>query len=439
LKQTGLEWSTIIRLDNLTDGYVPLAMAGPNKCIAGYKSSGPKAGQVVFLPAPYDKACDEKLKQCLDQWFAIHNGEEPQSSALDTLTKELSSLLGDDLVTPAKAEAAPKAEEAKTEAKTEEPAGKSAEELLWDAPKPTAKEEAPAKEETPPPAAAETPAKEQAPPVKEEVPVAVKEEVSAPKDAVGEAEKLFEDKNNGASTDSSNEVPAKDLIRKMGQELGKPPAPEWCAKFSFAELDALRQELVGINEEMRLAQIQAQQLTARIEVMEDLKNTLLSAEGEFLVAGCTKVFEMLGWQVKPALGSEDELWLTDEGKTQAIVRLIYTTTQPNRSELASLAESVITYWGAHEVEPKGILVASTWADRPPSERKDEDFPESMNEFAKRKNLGLLTTAQLLSVYRDITVMGSSPKDIRELVLTTSGKVPGFTFEASKGKAAAAKS
>src|SRR5438105_4869010 len=139
----------------------------------------------------------------------------------------------------------------------------------------------------------------------------------------------------------------------MHQEITKPNYPEWATRFSFEELDGLRQQLEDVNEEIRMAQIKARELEGRIDRMDDLKNTLLSAQGEHLISACTRVFERLGWSVKPALGNADELWLVEDEKTQAIVRLIYTLTQPNRSELAALAESVITYWGAHEVEPKG--------------------------------------------------------------------------------------
>ena len=389
LKQTGIEWSTIIRQENLTEGYVPLATAGPNKCIAGFKSSGPKAGQVVFLPAPYDKAFDAKLKECLDRWFDLHNDESAAPSALQDLSKGLASLLSDD------EPAANKVEAAKAEPVEAAPVA---------AHEPVAAEPEAVKAEATPEPMMEAPS--------------------------GEPKFFdFEKNGHGSSSEVHNEPPseAQDLIKKMQNEVIKPAVPDWCSKFSFEELDGLRQEHTDLNEEIRLANIKAQHLAMRIEQMEDLKNSLLSASGEHLMTAVSKVFERLGWLVKPALGNADELWLVEDDKTQAIVRLNYSTEQPNRSELASLAESVITYWGAHEVEPKGILVASTWADRSPQDRPEEDYPDSMNDFAKRKNLCLLTTSQLLSIYRDLDVLQTEPKDIRDNLLTTSGRVNDFLF------------
>lgn len=393
LKQQGIEWSTIIRFENLSEGWMPLANAGPNKCIAGYKPSGPKGGQVVFLPAPYDQSYDAKLHECIERWYAMNNETEApaaSSPALADLSRSLSSLLSDEDTTP-------------------QPAFAAAE---------------PAPEPVYEPPVSEAPGFE-----------VVDEPAPQP---VAESRPEFFSHNNGTSDEG---VEPAELINKMKQEISAPRlnhnAPEWCQKFSFEELDGLRTQLCDLNEEIRLAKLKAQDLESRIDTMEDLKNSLLSASGEAMTAACTRVFERLGWTVKAALGSPDELWLVENEKTQAIVRLNYSTQQPNRAELAALAESVITYWGAHEIEPKGVLVASTWADRPPMDRPDEDFPESMCEFAKRKNLCLLTTAQLLSVFRDLDVADADPKEIRENLLTTSGRVTEYEFN-KKGTTAARK-
>jgi hypothetical protein len=413
LKQQGIEWSTIIRLENLSEGWTPLANAGPNKCIAGFKASGAKGGQVVFLPAPYDASYDVKLKECIERWHAMNNeapGEATSSPALADLSRSLSSLLSDDepvAAAPAPTPVAP------------EPAVSAAVEMA------TSPMETPAMAQTPPPPADvsfDSPTYDTPAPIAQPAPEAPPE--------------FFSHHNNGGSSEDAAQP--QELINKMKQEITRPyNAPDWCQKFSFEELDGLRTQLSDLNEEIRLAKLKAQDLEMRIDTMEDLKNSLLSASGEQLVAACTRVFERLGWTVKPALGSQDELWLVENEKTQAIVRLNYSTQTPNRAELAALAESVITYWGAHEIEPKGILVASTWADKSPMDRPDEDFPESMAEFAKRKNLCLLTTAQLLSVFRDLDVAEAEPKEIRENLLTTSGRVLDYAFS-KKGSPVARK-
>jgi hypothetical protein len=163
----------------------------------------------------------------------------------------------------------------------------------------------------------------------------------------------------------------------------------------------------------------------------------LSLSGIRLTQACCKVFEALGWSVKISETSSGEVWLSEGDKTQAIVRIVFSLAQPNRSELAELAESVITYWGKYDIEPKGILVASTFAEKPPKDRTEEDFPGSMGEFAKRKNLCLFTSQQLLTIYRDVAIKNADIRKIRENLLTTSGILPGFRLDMSDMPAAEA--
>lgn len=450
LKQVGIEWSTIIRLENLTDGYVPLATAGPNKCISGFKSSGPKAGQVVFLPAPYNASFDGKLKECVDRWYALHCDDAPPPSALQDLSKGLSSLLSDDAsskfeVPPVPPNMAIKSADSPFDVPA--PAPVAPPEIVAPAPppEPTWSEVVPAAsasvpEPVPPvaPPPAPEPVAAVAPPQPASEPAPVMPEVKVETNGSSSSSPAPVAAMGNDNHDASSGSDGGDLIRKMQQEISKPTVPEWCTKFSFEELDGLRQELVDVNEDVRVAQMKAQELGIRIQTMDDLKNSLLSASGEHLMSAATRVFERLGWQVKTAMGATDELWLMEGEKTQAIVRLIFCPAQPNRAELAGLAESVITYWGAHEIEPKGILLASTWAEKPPQDRPDDDFGDAMSDFAKRKNLCLLTTSQLLSIFRDLDISESNPKGIRDNLLTTSGSVQEYVFN-KKGSTTAVRS
>jgi hypothetical protein len=419
LKQAGLEWSTIIRFDNLTEGVVPLATAGLNKIIAGFKSSGPKAGQVVFLPAPYGPEYDAKLKECIDRWYAQHIDDSAPPAGLQDLSKGLSSLLSEETEEAESAGAAAKPEPSAVSPAKEEPA--------------------PAADPPPIPQPAAAPAPVQ--PVAEAAPAATATSKPAAEpvenNGHGEVEpkKAAEPPQFFDKTEPEKNPEPDQLIKKMQKNLSSTEVPEWCSKFSFEELDGLRRQHENVEEQIRLAQIKAKELEDRIDRMDALKNALLSADGPALVEACTKVFSRLGWTVKEAIGGDGELWLMEDEKTQAIVRLHYSTAQPNRAELASLAESVITYWGAHEVEPKGILVASAYADKPLQERPDEDFPDSMHDFAKRKNLCLLTTCQLLAVFRDLEISQVDAKKVRENILTTSGRVPEYQFN-KKGTTAA---
>ncbi|MBX9953047.1 MAG: hypothetical protein K2Y39_27995, partial [Candidatus Obscuribacterales bacterium] len=76
LAQPGVEWSTIIRTDFLTEGYNVLATAGPKKCISAHLYAGDKGGRIIFLPAPYSPDFDRTLIHCLNLWYSKREGED---------------------------------------------------------------------------------------------------------------------------------------------------------------------------------------------------------------------------------------------------------------------------------------------------------------------------------------------------------------------------
>jgi hypothetical protein len=88
LQQLGLDWSCYIRKENMTEGYKSLANGGAGKCLAAYKTTGPKKGQVVFLPAPYETRYDDVLKECLQKWHDLHTGPEADKPEADVVDDE---------------------------------------------------------------------------------------------------------------------------------------------------------------------------------------------------------------------------------------------------------------------------------------------------------------------------------------------------------------
>jgi hypothetical protein len=135
------------------------------------------------------------------------------------------------------------------------------------------------------------------------------------------------------------------------------------------------------------------------------------------------------------VGTTSELLLTAD-RPEAIVRVLRTNSQPRSSDIAQLAQSVITFWGEHEIEPKGVLVSCTWSNVPPTERNEPDYTEALAEFAQKKNLALMTTMQLLCIYRDLEMGKANSDEVRKRILETNGKLLGFSLEHTMTKVTA---
>ncbi len=204
-------------------------------------------------------------------------------------------------------------------------------------------------------------------------------------------------------------------------------APDWCLQYSFPGLNELKSERNDLNEQIRQIQNRISTIETRISLLDGIKNSLLSAEGSNLVSACQKAFGKIGWTATVSPSNQNELWLNLGEKADVLTHVVKSNSQAKRTDLALLGESVINYWGEHESEPKGLLVACTWSNRPPSERSEPDFTEALAEFAKKKNLCLMTSMQLLCIFKDLELGTIGAEDVRRKIMETSGILSGFSL------------
>jgi hypothetical protein len=238
---------------------------------------------------------------------------------------------------------------------------------------------------------------------------------------------------NSAMEPQSTPIPPKELIKKM-EEMTK-GAPTWCDEFSFPFIDLLKNEHSQMAEQIRQMQGRLGSVEARISAIESLKIILLTGENAALMSGTQEVLSRLGWQVQQSRSNTNELWLSRGDQVEAIARIVHSPAGANRTEVAQLAESVISFWDEYETEPKGILIAQTWSSKHPIERSEPDFSPALQEFASKKHLSLMSTMQLLSMYKDVELNTMPIDEMRKRMLDTSGRLLGFPLDSNVAQAA----
>lgn len=228
-------------------------------------------------------------------------------------------------------------------------------------------------------------------------------------------------------TDTQSLSAAKDLMTKM-EELTQTMNVTWTNEFSFPYVDGLKSEHGQMMEQLRQMQLRLGALDSRIRAVEGLKHVLLTGENEGYLSASQEVLTRLGWTVTPSRTNPSELWLSRGDQIDAIARIVRSPATANRSEIAQLAESVIAFWDEYEIEPKGILIAQTWFSKPPAERTEPDFTPALQEFAGKKNLCLMSSIQLLAMYKDMEMSNSPVEETRKRMLETNGRLMGFSLD-----------
>lgn len=240
-----------------------------------------------------------------------------------------------------------------------------------------------------------------------------------------EDEARVEASTTNGESQTSNGAKGMSIIK----EAGSSTVPDWCKKYFSSELNSLSKELTELNEQVRLAQQKIKEVESRVALTKGLRNTLLTAQGEELVEACGKVLTMLGWRVKISEEDKHELRLdTSEDKNVSIARIVWTESQADRTHLGQLSISQTRYWCEQGVEPKGILLVCKSGDTAPSPLSSSDFNSELAEYASKKNVCLMTTLQLLSVYKEIALHDGSAETVRATILASSGWLPGFNLE-----------
>lgn len=241
--------------------------------------------------------------------------------------------------------------------------------------------------------------------------------------------KLAGSATNSISDDSTQVAGngAKDAMNMVKDTIPH-TVPDWCNSYLATELRTLGRELADLNEQVRQYQQKVQEVEDRIAVTKSLRNALLTTQGDELVGACIRVLTYLGWHVKPSAEDKQELQLLIDDKV-CIARIVWTNNTPERSHLGQLTISQTRFWCEQGSEPKGILIVSRVGDQPLPPLAP-DYNSELSDYAGKKNVCLMTTLQLLSLYRDAVLKNASVDSLRSEILSSNGWLPGFSLDAS---------
>ena len=203
--------------------------------------------------------------------------------------------------------------------------------------------------------------------------------------------------------------------------------PDWCKRYVSDELKSLNEELDELNEKIRNTQERIKEIEGQTALTKGLRNTLLTHRGDELIDACKKVLSLVGWKVTQSDEDKHELLLEGEDDRVAIARIIWTEENAERSHLGKLSISQTTYWCEKAIEPKCLLIVAKITEDEASEPADSTDTEVVN-YAVKKNICLLSTLQLLAIYRDISLKDGSADDVKKEVLESKGWLDGYKIE-----------
>lgn len=200
--------------------------------------------------------------------------------------------------------------------------------------------------------------------------------------------------------------------------------PEWSKLYAPPEFGKLLEERTRIVAIFERARRELQEIDARISGAGSLSSDLLCDEGDALALRVKEVITALSWNVDWAPGNHLEMSLRSSSKIEAVVRIVCCAKEPPAPEMEAVVNQQAVVWCQYTYEPKGILVLQQSAKLPPEQRPplSRDFSDS----AAKKKLCVVTTPQLLTIFRLLTTGNGDRDYIKQLLVSTNGLLPGFT-------------
>jgi pSer/pThr/pTyr-binding forkhead associated (FHA) protein len=211
------------------------------------------------------------------------------------------------------------------------------------------------------------------------------------------------------------------------KESASANVPDWCKKYFSAELTHLDKEMNELSDQVRQLQNRIKDVESRVSMTKGLRNILLTAQGDDLVEACSKVLGLIGWRVRHSEEDKNELRLETDEKNICIARIVWTEKEPDRSHLGQLSIAQTRYWCEQGVEPKGILLIS----RGNENANPGEYATELAEYASKKNVCLMSTPQLLAVYKEIALHDGSAETVRNTIQAASGWLHGFSLESEQ--------
>jgi hypothetical protein len=200
-------------------------------------------------------------------------------------------------------------------------------------------------------------------------------------------------------------------------------------QFMSTDLAVLVNKYNALKEQIERAEKERQEIADQLNTIRELGTGLIGGSDRQLIESCYKVLSKLGWQISLNAHDSQELQLK-AGDHLSIARVIWTTAEPERSHLGQLSISQTQQWCDQGEEPKGILIVSrlgTKAIEAPSLTK-ADYDSELAKHAAKKNVCMMTSIQVLAMYRDLVLKHLDVNTLREKIINCAGWLEGFDIK-----------
>ncbi|MFZ3229901.1 MAG: hypothetical protein WA160_06840 [Pseudobdellovibrio sp.] len=201
-------------------------------------------------------------------------------------------------------------------------------------------------------------------------------------------------------------------------------APKWLSKFSLPGELELITKITTLNNEISTIQKKIDSYSTTLENFESNK-ALLFASGEQLENSVFSALLEMGFSVAKGPQGRDDLIVKIKDQV-AVIEIKGVKTSAAEKHSAQLEKWVSNYFIENDLKPKGILIVNAFREIEINKRTN-DFPKQMLDFAVKRDHCLLTTRQLLKMLIEFRTKATQVDKIASDIFNTVGILEGYTL------------
>jgi hypothetical protein len=192
------------------------------------------------------------------------------------------------------------------------------------------------------------------------------------------------------------------LLEALNRSLAtEEPAPSWTNEFPIPGMENLQKQIERASLELSELQAQISTYKEKLDELVRIRNTLLFGDGRNLEQAVNCVLAAIGYNPIPGPVGQQDLTFEHEGK-HFLAEVKGSTSSASETHIKQLNSKKTQFIEDQRIDVKGVLIINPWRQHEPAERENKErliFPEQIMALVNIWKFSLMTTMQLLQIYR----------------------------------------
>ena len=179
------------------------------------------------------------------------------------------------------------------------------------------------------------------------------------------------------------------------------PAPSWTEIFQLPGIKDLKEKIEKMKSEVSTLEEKVSAYQSDLDRLTWIRNTLLSSDGKNLEEAVKVVLEAVGYHPVPGPKGQQDLTFEHKG-THFLAEVKGATSSASEDHIKQLQAKKTLYIEENKKDVKGVLIINAWRQYEPGQRENGGrviFPAAIMPLVEIWNFSLITTTQLLEIYR----------------------------------------